>query len=169
MDVLTIHVQDETDERAACVLAGLADMRKLSGFLDAIFEKRDLWTVICRLEDDLLAFNDKNRYCGALDDWKFVVGHCPFLLENVPEYLGYGDDLQAWLVFEDEWVLTVIPPDIRQGENTDDVLVWDLDSFMEHDALPLASTAFADDSGIKFNRAMREIREMDALLGGSSG
>lgn len=162
--VLTIHVQDDVDDRAARILAALGHIGKLPRFMDAIVERRDMWTVLCWLEDDLLAFSGRNRWCGALDGWQLVVGSSPALLENVPEYTGYGE-VQAWLVFENRWVLTVIPADIRQHEDTDDVLVWDYDEFIDKcEAIPIATVALADDSAIHLNRKMREFSKLEAML-----
>lgn len=163
MNVLTIQVQDEVDDRAARVLEALGDIGKLPRFMDAIIERRDLWTVLCWLEDDLLAFQSRNRWCGATDDWLLTVGLSRHLIEDVPEYTGYGK-VQAWLVYEEEWVLTVVPPDVRQHEGTADILVWDGATFCEEfGAVPIASVHFADDSGMKLNRAMRA-NDLEAIF-----
>lgn len=164
MNVLTLHIEDDCDDRAAQVLAALGDWGKLPRFVDAIIEGRDMWTTICWLEEDLLAFHGKNRWCSALDGWQIVVGSSPHLLEDVPGYLEYGP-LQAWLVFEDKWVLTIVPAEYRQQEDTDDVQVWDIDTFTEKcEAIPVASVAFADDSAIHLNRKMREFGRLEAML-----
>lgn len=169
MHVLTIQVQDEVDDRAAEVLAALTDIGKLDGFMAAIVEGRDLWTVLCWLEEDLLRFAGRNPWCGALDGWRLVVGTCPYLLEDVPEYTGYGV-VGAWLLYEGDWVMTIVPPEVRQREETADVLVWDAGYFEEmYGAIPLASVVFAEDSGMRLNAAMRQVRaeivEMETAYG----
>ncbi len=161
-DILTVNVQEDTDDRAAQVLGALNDIGRLPQFMHHIVERSPMWMVLCALEDDLLAFHGKNRWCGSLDGWELVVGTSPFILEDVPEYTGYGA-VQAWLVYEGEWVLTINPSFIRQQEDTDDVLVWDAVGFYEQ-SIALAKVNFADDSAIHLNQAMRKtMREIDEL------
>jgi hypothetical protein len=162
VNVLTINVQEDVDTRAAEVLASLADIGLLPRFMHDIVERSPMLTVLCALEDDLLAFSARNRWSGSLDGWELVVGLSPFLLEAVPSYTGYGD-VDAWLVYEGEWVLTIVPPDIRQKKNTDDVLVWAAETFYAQ-SVPLASVAFADDSAIHLNRQMRQLSSLEAAF-----
>jgi hypothetical protein len=166
-DTLTINVQEDIDDRAAQVLKALNDINLLPEFMHHIVSFSPSWMVLCALEADLLAFHGRNRWCGSLDGWELVVGTSPFILEDVPEYTGYGQ-VQAWLVYEGEWVLTINPSFIRQQKNTDDVLVWDAACFYEQ-SISLARVHLADDSAIHLNRAMhqtmREIDELEAAFG----
>jgi hypothetical protein len=167
-DILTINVQEDTDDRAAQVLGALNDIGRLPQFMHHVVSRSPSWLVLCALEEDLLAFHGKNRWCGSLDGWELVVGTSPFILEDVPEYTGYGP-VQAWLLYEGEWVLTINPSFIRQQEDTDDILVWDAACFYEQ-SISLAKVHLADDSAIHLNRAMhktmREIDELEAAFAG---
>ena len=159
MRVLTVEVRSE-DKRAASVLCTLFDAGKLPLFGDAIVNKRDAWTTFCRLEDDLLAFASRNRWCAALEDWKLVLGHCPYM-DDVPEYTGYGH-MQAWLEYGDRWAVTIQQMDLRQREDQPDVIVWDTEEFEDHTgASRYVAVAFADDSAIHLNRAVRELRGLE--------
>lgn len=163
MDVVTFTVQGDADDRPARVLAGLSEINRLPRFVDAIVEKRDVWTVLCWLEEDLLAFARRNRSSAAIDDWTLVLGRCADL-DDIPEHAGYGD-LQAWIEFGKDFVVTICPANSRQQEDADDVLVWTADEFAEHcNATRIVGVGFAEDSGKRLNRAMREIRELDELF-----
>ena len=167
MDVVTISVQgpEDTNDYPARLLGALIDQGRLPRFVDAIIEKRDTWTTLCWLEEDMLQFESRNRWCGATDGWRIAVGHCPEL-DDVPAYTGYG--MQAWLLYETEdclWAVTIRPAETRQLEEADDVVIWSHEEFIDHyNAVPVASVAFADDSGLRLNKAMREIRELEEML-----
>lgn len=164
IDVLTFSVGCD-DEQAKDVLAALAEARKLPRFVDAIVERRDTWTTLCWLEEDLLAFARKNRWGGAVDDWALVVGRCPFL-EDVPSYTGYGKrtwPMQAWLEYAGQWVVAIQRPELRQREDQADVGVRDAEDFYaDHSVTRIAGVAFADDSGIHLNRALRAVRDLES-------
>jgi hypothetical protein len=163
MNIVTYAIQGEADDRAARVLAGLSENNHLPHFVDAIVERRDVWTVLCWLEDDLLALARRNRWCAAPEDWTLVVGRCADL-DDIPAHTGYGD-LQAWLEYGPDSVITICPADSRQQEDADDVLVWTSDEFAEHcNPTRILGVGFADDSGKRLNRALRQIRELEDLL-----
>ena len=166
MNVLTIglRIEDE-DDRAARVLGGLADLGKLPRFMQCIEECRDTWTVLHFLQEDMLAFAAVNPWCGATDGWALVLGHCAEL-EDLPQYtVPYWGQVQAWLVYQSTWAVTVQPADLRGGPDQDDLLVWDLGDFEEHcAATPITGCVFCEEFGIYLNRAMREYRQLEALL-----
>jgi hypothetical protein len=165
-DVVTISVQGDAGDRPKRLLDALIEGGKLRRFCDAIVERRDLWTTLCWLEDDMLQFEASNRSSCATDGWKIAVGHCSEL-EDVPAYCGWGE-LQAWLLYDDGsrvWAVTIRPAEYRQLEDVPDVLVWDAAEFDERcDAAVAMAVPFADDSGMRLNKAMRELRELESLL-----
>ena len=167
MDVVTINIQGEDlNDRPARLLGALIDMGKLPRFVDAIVERRDTWTALCWLEEDMLQFQTRNRWCGATDGWKLAVGHCAEL-DDVPSYTGYGN-VQAWLLYDDGnsvWAVTIRPAEYRQQEDTHDVVVWSAEEFDEHcEAVLTTAVDFADDSGMMLNLAMREIRDLERMF-----
>jgi hypothetical protein len=159
-DVINVELRSEEGEPMPLrILVALAEIGKLPHYVDAILEGRGAWHTMCLLEDDLLAFESRNRWCGAIGGWQFIIGHCAEL-EDVPSYNPWGH-VQAWLE-NWGWVFTF---NTRDGQDGRDVTVWPRDEFYDHtEAVPIASADFADDSAIVLNRAMREIRELESLL-----
>ena len=150
--MLTISVAG--DDTAARILSALANSRKLPRFSSAIENGDEPWMCYCALEEDMLAFERKNRWCGAVDGWRFVVGTSD-RAASVPLWLGYGI-AEAWLEYEPSGSVVVVKAaDEREDA---DVVVREAD---ELDFAPLATAAFADDSAIHLNRAVKEVRALE--------
>jgi len=152
-DLVRVSIQGEEDRledpTPVQLLSSLATRGKLGRFTGAVTERRGTWTCICLLEDDLL-------HCGEEEDWQIVVGTCAEL-ENVPEYVGWGQ-VSVWLEHGD-WVLTLCSPD-EQEETGNDIVVWERNEFCEHCATAvIAQAPFARDSSVKLNAALHHIAQ----------
>jgi len=162
---INIEIRGEASgERAAGLLSALIDCGKLPSFVDALLNRHNAYHDICMMEDDVMAFEHRNRWCGAADGWMIVVGRCSFPephLENVPTYTGWGGALgvQAWLQYEDSFVTIGTA---GRGPDEADVLVWDPDEFVaSHGAEVFVRAAFADNSAMVLNRSFRAIAELE--------
>jgi hypothetical protein len=162
---ITIEVRGEkASDFSAELVSALIDARKLPGFVDALLNHHNAYHAICMMEDDALAFEHANRWCGAADGWTIVVGRCTFPeghLENVPEYVGWGE-VQAWLEYGGH-VLTVGVEHRTPGEP--DILVWDREEFVAgHGADTFVRAVFADDSAMALNHSFRAIDGLEGAF-----
>lgn len=166
--VIEVHGEDEATEYAAQLLAAMVDIGKLPQFVDEVEHRPSSekgrsvasWHAICRLEDDMLAFQQKNRWCGLVDGWAIVIGYAETPegsrpIPTVPEYTGWGP-VQAWLECNGA------PVTIDPGYG---VHVWDKE-FFEYDTQcdVFTTVPFSDDSGILLNAAFRMSKEDEEWL-----
>jgi hypothetical protein len=149
------------ESRAPCaewpaeLVKALADIGRLDRFTIMVADAYPVWHCICVFEDELLAFQHRNPYCGMTDGWRIEVGYADGL-QDVPRYVGWGP-VQAWLRYED--AACVVEPGYG-------LVCWDVREFYpKRNVVPIASTAVADDSAIHLNRMFRERREMEAAMG----
>jgi len=161
--VIETHAESAATERTAALLAALLDSGKVPRFQDEVEWRGLAWHAICGLEDDLLDFQRKNRWCGSTDGW-YTVGGKALLNEGapvqvtvptVPQYTGWGD-VQAWLQYED----TVVVVEPGYGLH-----LFDLPTFeATYTGDIITGAAFADDSGMALNAAFRWRSDDEAAL-----
>lgn len=161
--IIELHSDSEEAEYTAQLLAALVDIGKLPQFVDEVehgptredWRNVAAWHAICRLEDDMLAFQQRNRWCGMVDGWEIVIGHADAPEDHpipmVPEYVGWGP-VQAWVEYNSGAVVTIDP-----GYG---VHVWDKE-FFEHETQcdVFTRAPFSGDSGILLNAAFRMTNE----------
>jgi hypothetical protein len=139
--VIETHGHDETTLRTAELLAEAIAAGKLRRFVHEVYERGSTWDVICRLEDEVLADRERNRWSGRDGDWRIVVGYAD-RLDEVPAYLRWGR-VQAWLEHED----CAIAIEAGYGLH-----IYDRDDFAEtFNAEALAVAPFAEDSARMLN------------------
>jgi len=166
MNILTVCLNTTEDsDRLTRLGQALGNLSRLSAFMQCIEERRDTWTVLNFMLDDMLAYRYWDRAQGDIGDWTLVLGYCPDL-EDLPEYtISAWGQVQAWVVYRDEWAITVQPADLRGGPDQCDLLVWHVDDFTEHcRAVPIVACTFGDDIGMRLNKAMREYRALEAMF-----
>jgi len=135
--VIEVHGEDEATEYAAQLLAAMVDIGKLPHFCDEVERRGLAWHAICAFEDDLLAFEKKNRWCGSTEGWYIVIGllAAPEGAPNVPNVPDWGK-VKAWLEYNGVFI-TVEP-----GYG---VHVWDGETFEEtFEPEVFVRAAFAD-------------------------
>ena len=151
---MIVEARGPSTEPTAELVKALVDIGKLERFAAMVEDGHCAWHCICMLEEDLLAFAHRNRWCGSVEGWRTVVGSGTDI-QPVPEYVGWGH-AQAWL--EHYEVSCVVEPGYGLVCRT-------LDDFVAHHrTIPWASAPFCDESGIILNRAMREMQELESAL-----
>jgi hypothetical protein len=139
--------------RPAVLLKGLIESGKLSSFVNSLDNSDSSWHALCQLEEDVLSFERRNRWCGSADGWNIVVGRCD-VLPQVPSYNDWGN-VAAWAAYDD--FVVVIDP---TGER---VLVWDAEDFYtSNEASVRASSPFADDSAMRLNPILKAFARLDS-------
>jgi len=158
-----MHDESAATERTAELLAALTDIGKVPHLADEVDYRGLAWHAICGLEDDLLDFQRKNRWCGSTDGWYIVIGKALLCagapvqvsIPSVPQYVGWGD-VQAWLQHDNAAVV------VEPGYG---VHVFDLPTFeASYSGDIIAGAAFADDSAIALNAAFRWRSDDEAAL-----
>ena len=90
-------INDNAGTGTADLLKALLDCGKLRRFAQEVEDGGPVWHAICAFEDDLLAFRQRNHWCGASDGWAICVGYSG-VAADVPTYVAneWGP-CQAWL------------------------------------------------------------------------
>jgi hypothetical protein len=135
--------EEGTDSRPVDIVKALIETGRLPRFAQATADGWPVWHTICQLEDDLLAFNRKNRWCGMLDGWTICLGHSDEDAADLPVYQqAEWGALQCWLRYED----TVVLP----GDGAVRFVAED-----EFDGSLTAHSPLADYSGIRLNLLLK--------------
>ncbi len=92
-------IHDNAGTGTAELLKALLDCGKLRRFAQEVEDGGPAWHAVCFFEDDMLAFRQRNRFCGVTDGWRICVGYSR-LADDVPEYVAneWGP-CQAWLAY----------------------------------------------------------------------
>ena len=111
------------------------------------------WERLCALEEDLL--KAENQDMPEHIGWSIVAGECVML-----------DGVTGWLEHGDGWVLVACGPEYVVEHGTD-FLFLTLAEFEER-FVPYerGRAALGDDSGIRLNRALREVAALEAAFAG---
>jgi hypothetical protein len=168
---LTIEMKTPDEPHPAALLSALVEIGKLPNFVGAMADGVKPWDALCLLEADMLAFESKNRWCGATDGWRIVVGSCPFLPDD-PDYNDWGQ-VSSWVAYGD-YVMTIVPggscdeDECSCGDGCVEecggkVVLWDAEEFyVGQEATVRAHTAFADDSAIPLNRILKMFASLES-------
>lgn len=99
-------INDYAGSGTAELLKALLDCGKLRRFAQEVEDGGPVWHAICFFEEDMLAFERANRWCGVSDGWSICVGYSE-VADDVPTYVAnrWGP-CQAWLAYGDD-VVTV--------------------------------------------------------------
>jgi len=135
-------------------LCNLGDRGKLGTTLHRIEGRSSSWDRTCAVEEDMLrASHPDNDECAG---WSLAVGSS-WKLDGVDGWLENGD-----------FIFVFVSPEY-QKEHEVDVLVVPRDDW-ESTFMPetKACVALGDDSGMRLNRALREVAELDAAYAGGA-
>ena len=161
--VLETHGQET--ERTAELISAYVDFGHLDNFAHKVHEGHPFWHCICLMEDDLLRWSQRNRWCAGADDWLMAVGYAQdcvdergrtlLAIEDVPKYVGWGA-VKAWLVHESTAVV------IQPGVGLHLFSAEDFDASFR--AQPLVVCAFRDDSAILMNAEFKRFGAVTSEL-----
>ena len=145
---------DGTIPAALIQLCNLGDRGKLGTTLHRVEGRSSSWDRLCALEEDMLKAShpDNDETTG----WYLAVGES-WKLDGVIGWLEHGD-----------WIFVFATPEY-QDEHETDVLVVPRDDW-ESTFMPetKACVALGDDSGMRLNRALREVAELEAAYAGGT-
>jgi hypothetical protein len=181
---MLIETRGDTEPQARSIRA-LIHLGIARDFPVMVEDGAPTWLCWCRLEDELLAFTHRNRWGGVLDGFRFVIGLAEGVAD-VPSYNEWGD-VQCWL----EYSGAVVTVELVEAEPCDYCCPQDdgselthtgqepvctlglvvqpkADFIAAHDAEPLVKVPFADDSGIRLNRGLKQMREYEAQFGAAA-
>lgn len=155
---MILETHGQATEGTAELISAYVDSGHADNFAAKLHDGHVSWHCICLLEEDLLNWSSRNRWCAAVDDWLMAVGYAEdckdehgrvlLAIEYVPRYVGWGK-VKAWLVHESTAV--VIEPGVG-------VHLFDHDDFDESfHATPLVVCGFRDDSAMLMNAAFKEM------------
>jgi len=136
-------------------LVSLGERGKLGRTLHAFEGQSSSWDRLCALEADMLQASTPHN--PEHEGWLIVAGECVLL-----------DDVAGWLECDD-WVFVACPPGY-QAEHETDWLVLPYDEFAaEFVPYARARAPLGEDSGLRLNRALREVADMEAAYVGEGG
>jgi len=107
----------------------------------------DAWERLCALEEDLLRVSDRSEKYD-FSNWYFVCGEAVNL-----------DGVRGWLE-NDELIVVTLPKDQEE-----DILIMRANEFETlFTAFSRARVPIADDSGLKLNRALKEVEALEKQI-----